>query len=134
MTKSTSLDRISAASSRQHGFSLIELVVAMVVVAILAAIAIPSYSNYVRKSRRTEAKTVLLDLISLEERFYTTNNSYTQDPSQLGYVVTTFPIQTASGYYTITQGGWAVANAATTSRPLRWRAPIKPTISVAPPL
>jgi type IV pilus assembly protein PilE len=114
MMKNASPGRYSAASRRRHhGFTLIELVVAMVIAAILAAIAIPSYSNYVRKSRRTEAKTVLLDLTSLEERFYTTNNSYTQNPTLLGYSGTSWPITTASGYYSITQGNWQLANGAT---------------------
>ncbi len=68
-----------------RGFTLIELVVAMVIAAILAAIAIPSYNNYVRKGRRTDAKSALLDMASLEERYFTTNNVYSQNPADLGY-------------------------------------------------
>jgi type IV pilus assembly protein PilE len=68
-----------------RGFTLIELVVAMVIAAVLAAIAIPSYSNYVRKGRRTDAKSALLDMASLEERYFTTNNVYSQNPADLGY-------------------------------------------------
>ena len=68
-----------------RGFTLIELVIAMVIVSILAALAIPSYSAYVRKSRRTDAKNALLDMASLEERFFTTNNTYSSTPSDLGY-------------------------------------------------
>jgi len=80
---------------RARGFTLVELSVTMVIAAILAAIAIPAYSNYVRKAHRTEAKSALLDLASLEERYYTTNNNYTDVASNLGY----------SGSGTTTQNG-----------------------------
>ena len=84
------------------GFSLIELIVAMLITAILASIAIPAYSSYVRKSRRTEAKTAVLDLASLEERFFSVNNTYTTDSASLGYPAgNNWPYTLASGYYTI---------------------------------
>ena len=82
------------------GFTLIELVVAMVIAAILASIAIPSYSSYVRKSRRTDAKTALLDIASLEERFYSTTNKYSATPTDLGYTGT-FPVTLSGGDYTV---------------------------------
>jgi type IV pilus assembly protein PilE len=87
----------------QRGFTLVELLIAMVIVSILAAIAIPSYSRYILKSRRTEAKSALLDLASLEERYFSTNNTYTTAPSNLGYPAGTavsFPV--GSSYYSIT--------------------------------
>jgi len=84
------------------GFSLIELVMAMVIVAIIAAIAIPSYSSYVLKSHRTDAKTALLDMASMEERYFSTNNSYTQTPTALGYTAGVVPFPVGSGYYNIT--------------------------------
>jgi len=69
----------------QRGFTLIELIVTMVIVGTLAAIAIPSYSSYVLQSHRAEAKSALLDLASLEERFFSVNNFYTANPQNLGY-------------------------------------------------
>ena len=87
----------------QHGFSLIELVVAMLIASILAAVAIPAYSNYTRKAHRVEAKNALLDMASLEERFMSTNNTYSQTPSDLGYGTSaTLPLTIGSGYYQIT--------------------------------
>jgi type IV pilus assembly protein PilE len=83
--------------SRSAGFTLVELMVVVVVVAILATIALPSYQASVRKSRRTEVKTALLDLAGREERFMATNGSYTTSLSQLGWSSST----TSSGYYTI---------------------------------
>lgn len=90
-------------NSKASGFTLIELVITMVIAAILAAVAIPAYSSYVRKAQRTEAKTALLDIASLEERYYSTNNQYSQAPADLGYTATTANTLTlASGNYIIT--------------------------------
>jgi type IV pilus assembly protein PilE len=84
------------------GFSLIELVVVMVVVTILAAIAIPSYQSQIRKSRRTDAKTVVLDLAAREEKYLSLNNSYTSSPANLGYGTgAAFPQNVSSGYYQV---------------------------------
>lgn len=58
------------------GFTLIELMIAVAIVAILASIAIPAYSDSVRKARRAQAKADLLELTQRAERFYTLNNSY----------------------------------------------------------
>jgi type IV pilus assembly protein PilE len=100
--------------SRTGGFTLVELAVTMVIAAILAAIAIPAYSNYVRKAHRTEAKSTLLDLTSLEERFYTTNNNYTQTPTDLGFGSgTATPFTIGSGYYNITTLTFTAAGAPT---------------------
>ena len=92
------------------GFTLIELMVTIVVASILAAIAIPAYTSQIRKSRRTEAKTALLDLASREERFNSTNSAYTSSLASLGYAGTAWPVTVGSGYYQIT----AVACAAVT--------------------
>jgi type IV pilus assembly protein PilE len=86
-----------------RGFTLVELIVAMVIVATLAAIAIPSYSSYVLKSHRTEVKAALLDAASLEERFFSTGNTYTANPMQLGYGVTTMNFPVGNGQYYLIQ-------------------------------
>jgi type IV pilus assembly protein PilE len=87
----------------QQGFTLVELLIAMVIASILAAIAIPSYSAYIQKSRRTDAKSALLDLASLEERYFSTNNAYTDTAANLGYPAgTAVPFPVSNGYYNIT--------------------------------
>ena len=83
------------------GFTLVELLTAMVIAAILLAVAIPSYRSQTQKSRRTEAKTALLDLASREERFNSTNSSYSSSPTNLGYSGS-WPLKVGSGYYQIT--------------------------------
>ena len=61
---------------RSRGFTLIELMIVVVVIAILAGIAISMYSNQVRKSRRSQAVQVLNDLALKEEKFRTNNAEY----------------------------------------------------------
>lgn len=53
------------------GFTLIELMVAVAIVGIIAAIALPSYQSSVRKSNRAEAKTELTDVAQRLQRCYT---------------------------------------------------------------
>lgn len=84
---------------RHSGFTLIELMIVLVVAAILVAIAIPMYSNQVRESRRTDARSALLDLAGREERYFATNNIYTNSAANLGYAA--FPATVGSGYYTV---------------------------------
>lgn len=93
------------------GFSLIELMIVVTIVAILAAIAIPQYNTSVRQSRRTEAKSAVLDLAGREERYFNTNNAYSSTPSDLGYaaVGATFPQTIGSGYYQVTVAVTAAA-------------------------
>ena len=61
---------------RSLGFSLLEVMIVCVVVAILAAIAYPSYNSSVQKSRRAEAKTALLGVASQMERWSTEKGTY----------------------------------------------------------
>lgn len=58
------------------GFTLIELMIVVAVVAILAAIAYPSYQDAVRKSRRGQAKADIAEYMQMAERWHTVNNTY----------------------------------------------------------
>jgi type IV pilus assembly protein PilE len=94
---------LQATTPRSRGFTLVELMVVVVIATILISVAIPSYLNQVRQSRRVEAKTAILDLAGREERFFSTNASaYTGIAGNLGYAGfgAGFPI--GSGYYYVT--------------------------------
>jgi type IV pilus assembly protein PilE len=82
------------------GFSLTELMIVVVVIAILAGIAYPSYTQHVIKTRRTEAQRALLDLANRLERNYLNASppSYTQDMKKLGYTALS-DVLTPDGYY-----------------------------------
>ena len=85
------------------GFTLIELMITVVIATVLITIAIPAYNGEIRKSRRTDAKTALLDLAGREERFYNTNNTYSSLPTDLGYDASAvaFPMPVGNGYYQV---------------------------------
>jgi type IV pilus assembly protein PilE len=100
----------------QGGFTLIELMVTVAIVAVLAAIAYPSYKEYVAKSRRAEAQALLMQSAQWMERFYAENYSYSANTAGVAVTdATMFPARysqsPASGTaaYTI-----AVAPTATT--------------------
>ena len=95
--------RNTASFMHHSGFSLIELMVAVVVVAILASIAIPTYTAQILKSHRTEARSAILDLAGREERVLSVSNSYSQVPTDVGYTGTSWGtgLAVGSGYYTV---------------------------------
>lgn len=61
---------------KPNGFTLIELMITVVIIAILAGIAYPSYVEQVKKARRTNAQADLVELSSFMERYYTENFTY----------------------------------------------------------
>ncbi len=77
------------------GFTLIELLLVVAVVGILAAIAMPAYSGYIQKSRRTDA-TVAMRAVQFAQEKYRGNNTTYGSLLQIG-----MPATTESGYYTI---------------------------------
>ncbi|MGB6306142.1 MAG: type IV pilin protein [Steroidobacteraceae bacterium] len=89
------------------GFTLIELLVTVAIVGILATIAATSYQSQVMRSRRTEARSAILDLAGREEKLFSTTNAYSNSPVALGYgtAVATFPLpvgNSGTDYYTVT--------------------------------
>jgi len=60
----------------KRGFTLVDVLVTVAIVAMIAAIAIPSYSAYIVRGQRAAAKAVLLQTAQAMERFYTSNGSY----------------------------------------------------------
>lgn len=84
------------------GFTLIELIIAMVIIGILAAIALPSYMKSVRKGNRTDAYTVLTRVAANLERFFATNGTYTVALAQLGLPISGGKAYSDHRHYVIT--------------------------------
>jgi type IV pilus assembly protein PilE len=95
--------RIHSKHSRTiaKGFTLIELMITVAVVAILGSIAMASYTNQIQKSRRTDARSAVMDLAGREEKLFSTVNAYSGTASDLGYGGGAFPITIGSGYYSV---------------------------------
>jgi len=74
-------------ASKSSGFSLVELVVALAIVAILSMVALPSFMDSVRKSKRTDAQTALNRTTTNLERFFGANGTYTTDVTELGLLI-----------------------------------------------
>lgn len=72
-------------SKTQQGFTLIELMITVAIIGVLSAIALPSYTEYVTKGKRTEAKVELLRIAQMQESYFAQNLSYAKNLKQLGF-------------------------------------------------
>lgn len=72
-----------------QGFTLIELMIALAILGILATIAIPSYQDYITRSKRSEATSNLLQLSTLQEQFYRDFRVYAGGTTSTGSAPTT---------------------------------------------
>lgn len=68
---------------KMTGFTMIELLVALGIVGLIAALAIPSYQQSIRKSNRADAQITLSQLATLQEQFFFRTNNYTDDFADL---------------------------------------------------
>jgi len=91
--------RISAFGENvPRGFTLIELVIVVLIVAILAAVAIPSYRKYMIRSHRSAVESFMMELANAQERYMVDNRSYAGDLTALGYPVSAYPPDVADNY------------------------------------
>lgn len=80
-----------------HGFTMIELMIVIIILGILAAVALPSFLDSIRKGRRSEAFTAIANVQQAQERWRSNNPQYTGSLSSLAISSPTRP----GGYYTL---------------------------------
>jgi type IV pilus assembly protein PilE len=68
----------------QKGFTLIEVMVVVVIVAILASLAIPGYREYVKRGNRRAAQAVMMEIASQQHQYFAANRTYAS-ATDLGY-------------------------------------------------
>ncbi len=83
---------------RLRGFTLIEVLITVAILAIVASLAYPSFMGAVRKSRRSEAFDFITRIQQAQEQWRANNSSYTDDLGNTGLKV---PATTPNGYYTL---------------------------------
>ena len=93
--------------NKNNGFTLMELMITVAIIGIMGAIAYPSYTSYLKKSARADAKVGLVKLADKQERFYLQNNTYTTAFDAAG--LNTKAVS-EEGYYNFTISGADLVN------------------------
>jgi type IV pilus assembly protein PilE len=86
--------------SRFYGFTLIEVMITVVIIGVLAAIAYPSYTKYMKQTRRSDAQIALTEIASREEKYLAQCNNYTATPNS-----GTISACSGLGYSALSPGG-----------------------------
>ena len=76
---------IDKCGSKQSGVSLIELLIAIVLVAIIAASAYPTYTQFIVRAKRTAGKSMLLQVADRQQQYFMDNKRYANSLTTLGY-------------------------------------------------
>jgi type IV pilus assembly protein PilE len=97
MDRSGRAHTATGARSRTGGFTLIELMIAVAIIAILASIAVPSYATFMKRSRRADAEATMLDIAQREQQYLLDTRTFAPNVAALNTAV---PAD-VTAYYTI---------------------------------
>ena len=103
--------RVKKRKGTQDGFTLIELMIAVVIIAILAAIALPNYTQYVRQGHRVDAQADMLQFAQAMERCFTRHRTYSdadclpETPQAARYTFSVDPLTATTFTITATPDG-----------------------------
>ena len=85
---------------RARGFTLLEIMVVVAIIGILVAIAVPSYQSHLRKGRRADAQSYMMQLANLEQQYLLDARAYLTGAGAANTLAAT--PTTVSTYYTVT--------------------------------
>lgn len=68
---------------KQRGFTLVEIMIVVAIIAILSSIALPGYNEFVRRSQRVAARAIMLEAANWMERFFSVHHNYLGSDNQL---------------------------------------------------
>jgi len=92
-------------NTEQKGFTLIEVMIVVAIIGILAAIAYPSYDEYVKRGNRTEGQAFLSDVAARQERHFSQNNTYITNNTNIAKLGLTSANSPTSKYTVALAGG-----------------------------
>ena len=118
-------------TKQQHGFSLLELMIVVAIVAIISAFAFPSYMQYVVNTKRAVATSALLQISDRQQQFFMDNKRFAADLTDLGFAADPYVIADngrdvaagdAEAVYSISIGNVAATTYTVTAAPLHGQA------------